>query len=489
MIEEGDGIYAVSLTLQSGIEHQYKFVNGISFDDAESVPEACGMDDGQGGYNRYFTVPVNDTLMPALCFASCEPCSPPLPDHAVTFRVDMSNEDISSDGVHLAGSFQGWNAESNPMTLASDDIYELTLMIEEGTSQEFKFINGISFDFAEDVPEACGVDDGQGGYNRFFTVPAVDTAMPALCFGSCEPCLPPLPDHLVTFRVDMSYEDVSPDGVHLAGTFQNWNPTTHQMMPGSDNIYELSLMLEEASSHEFKYINGNTLDNAELVPPECAQNGNRYFTVPANDTILTAVCFGSCDPCGPPPTDVEITFVVDMEFESISTDGVHIGGSFQGWNPGTTEMTFIGDNKYAYTATFSSGNYHEYKFINGLSWDEAETVPAQCANAGNRYFTVPQQNDTLTAFCFNHCVICDLVGIDDESLNTNDSFEFYPNPADHMLIFTQAQNITLFSMDGKMMKSETTHNNMLDISSMPGGFYYILIQNESGSRYRKLIIE
>jgi hypothetical protein len=44
-------------------------------------------------------------------------------------------------------------------------------------------------------------------------------------------------------------------------------------------------------------------------------------------------------------------------------------------------------------------------------------------------------------------------------------------------------------MDGKMMKSETTHNNMLDISSMPGGFYYILIQNESGSRYRKLIIE
>ena len=484
-----DNIYEVSMVLQSGFEHQYKFLNGISFDVAEEVPQACGMDDGQGGYNRFFTVPAADTTMPALCFGSCEPCLPPLPDHAVTFKVDMSNEDVSTDGVHLVGSFQGWNAESTPMTLTSDNIFEATLMIEEGTAQEYKFINGINFDFAEEVPEACGVDDGQGGYNRFFAVPAADTTMPALCFGSCEPCLPPLPDHAVTFRVDMTYQDVSPEGVHVAGTFQNWNPASTEMTLTSDNIYEISLMLEEAANHEFKFINGNTLDDAELIPPDCAQNGNRYFTVPTNDTTMVAVCFGSCDPCGPPPTDVEITFVVDMEFETPSPDGVHIAGSFQGWNPTSSEMTFIGDNKYAFTTSLSSGNYHEYKFINGLSWDDAESVPAQCANAGNRYFTVPEQNDTLTAFCFNHCVICDLVGIDDEFQNSTDKFIFYPNPADHTLIFTQAQRVVLFSVDGKIMKSEITHNNMLDISSMPRGFYYILIQNESGSRYRKLIIE
>jgi len=283
-----DDVYEVTLILQSGFEHEYKFINGNVFDFAEIVPEACGTPDGVGGFNRHFTVPVIDTTMAALCFGSCGPCMPPLPDHAVTFKVDMSNENVSPDGIHLAGSFQGWNAGSTPMLITTSNIYEVTLMIEEGTAQEYKFINGNSFDFAEAVPEACGVPDGQGGFNRWFTVPVADTVMQALCFSSCEPCLPPLPEHGVTFRVDMSNEVVSAEGVHLMGTFQGWNPDATEMTLSADNIYEITLMLEEASAHEFKYINGNTFNDAEIVPPDCAQNGNRYFTVPAQDTLLPA---------------------------------------------------------------------------------------------------------------------------------------------------------------------------------------------------------
>ena len=44
----------------------------------------------------------------------------------VTFRVNMANQTVSANGVHLAGSIQGWNASSTPMTDAdSDGIYEV----------------------------------------------------------------------------------------------------------------------------------------------------------------------------------------------------------------------------------------------------------------------------------------------------------------------------------------------------------------------------
>lgn len=489
MTDVGDGIYEVTLTLQSGFNHEYKFANGNTFDFVESVPEECGVPDGQGGFNRYFEVPVSDTTMPALCFASCEPCIPPQPEYEFIFRVDMSNETVSADGIHLAGTFQDWNPASTAMTLTTDNIYEVSLMIEAGTNQEFKFINGNTFDFEEDVPETCGVPDGVGGFNRYFTMPAYDTAMTAVCFGSCEPCLPPLPDHAVTFRVDMTYEEVSPNGVHLAGTFQDWNPSATAMSPAGDNIYEVTLILQENSTHEFKYINGDTFEGAEMVPADCSQNGNRYLTVPDNDTTLTAVCFESCDPCGPPPTEVEITFLVDMEFEIVSPEGIHIAGSFQGWEPGTNAMQWMEGTLYAYTTFLSSGDYIEYKFVNGDEWGEDEMVPAECANNNNRYFSVPEENDTLMAVCYAHCVPCNVVGYREMNAGNSSEFAFYPNPASQVLIFNNADHITIFTIDGKLVMDKNLNATYVEVSGLQHGLYYLLIENEYGAKYQKLIIE
>lgn len=404
MTDAGDNIYTYTTTLSSGSYQEFKYINGTTWEESEDVPEACGVNN-----NRYITLPQNDTILPLVCYASCDPCGPPPMDVAVTFAVDMSNETVSPDGVHLAGSFQGWNASSTPLAEAGNGVYSTTLSLPSASMQEYKFINGITFDDAEVVPEACGIPDGLGGFNRFLTVPANDTTLPALCFGSCEPCVPPLPDHAVTFRVDMSYQTVAAEGVHLAGTFQGWNPAETPMTLAGDNIYEVTLMLEENAYHEFKFINGNTFDAAEIVPPECAQNNNRFITIPDEDVILPAWCFGSCELCGPPPNDVEITFVVDMAEETISANGVHLVGDFQGWNPAATIMTNIVDAVYAATFVLASGTYQEYKFINGNTWDGQEIVPEGCANNNNRYFTVPDEPDTLTAFCFGSCFPCNIV--------------------------------------------------------------------------------
>ena len=492
MTDMGDNVYAVTVTLLSGNYHEYKFINGNSFDFIETVPQECGVDDGLGGFNRFLTVPLNDTTLLPLCFGSCELCLPPLPDHNVTFIVDMTNETVSPDGVHLAGSFQGWNPGSTPMTNTSGNIYQVTLSIEEGTDHEYKFINGISFDNAETVPEACGVPDGFGGFSRYFTVPQNDTTFAVVCFGSCEECVPPLPDHQVTFRVDMSYETVAAEGVHLAGTFQGWNATSTPMVNVGSNIFEVSIMLEEASQHEYKFINGNTLVNAESIPAECSQNGNRFLTVPANNIILPTVCFSSCEPCGPPPVDVEVTFRVDLaNVENISLDGVHIAGTFQGWNPGATEMQLISDYVYSYTAILQSGTHYEYKFINGNQWGQQETVPEECAYNNNRYITAPEVNTTLTTVCFGECDTCIIDAIPESLIRHNRIFGFYPNPASKNLYFIEAgveRQITIFSIDGKEVLNVEIKNSVLDISSLTKGLYFIQILSGNDFSVKKLIV-
>ena len=322
----------------------------------------------------------------------------------VTLRVNMLDETVSPDGVHVAGSFQGWNPATSEMTTLFGNVYEYTFTDTTGDHLLFKFINGNDWPYAESVPAACGEDDGYGGYNRYFDVPAVDTILTAVCFGSCLPCV--VPQVNVTFQVDMSNETVSADGVHVAGSFNDWDTDSTQMLPVGNDIYAVTLQLDEGGYYEYKFLNGNVWGTDETVPAGCANGFNRFLTVPAADTVLTAVCFSSCDPCSS-VTYVDVTFQVDMsEVDSVSVDGVHIAGGFQGWDPSATIMTNNGNGIWSYTTTLTSGSYYEYKFINGTSWGADETVPSQCNQNGNRYLTVPGSDTTLTAVCFGSCNIC-----------------------------------------------------------------------------------
>ena len=52
----------------------------------------------------------------------------------------------------LAGTMQGWNPSSTPLTDANgDDIWEVTLTLAENTIYEYKFINGNSWGSDEAV--------------------------------------------------------------------------------------------------------------------------------------------------------------------------------------------------------------------------------------------------------------------------------------------------------------------------------------------------
>lgn len=386
-------VYSVTLELPLNSNFEFKYVNGDTWGQDESVPGQCAQNN-----NRYVEIGENDTTLSVVCYGSCLPCILPMVD--ITFQVDMSNQEVSTEGVHIAGSFQAWDPDSTEMTHIGNNIYQITFQLGEGEYHEYKFLNGNAWGADETVPPPCVANN-----NRYLTVPVTNTTLDAVCFGSCDPCSG-VTDINVTFQVDMSEADsISAEGVHIAGGFQSWDPSATLMTDMGNGIYAYTVVLNSGSYQEYKFVNHNTWDGAEQVPAICATLGNRVLNVPDNDTILPAVCFSSCVICNPPMYDV--TFRVDMTTQIVSPDGVHLIGSFQAWDPAVTEMLPVGNNIYEVTLMLGEGELHEYKFINGNTYDGAEFVPEECGNFdGNREVIGPPTPQILDVVCFGECAEC-----------------------------------------------------------------------------------
>ncbi|NVO20405.1 MAG: hypothetical protein HXX13_11930 [Bacteroidetes bacterium] len=420
-----NNIYSVTVPLTRGQEYTYRFVNGNSNPGLEFVPAECGIPSGTGVYNRHIIVPVNDTTTDTVCFSMCSRCPVDIP---VTFRVDMSNHTVSPNGVHLAGSFNNWNTSSTPMIPGANNIYSATVMLTPGTFHLYRFVNGNTISGYETVPSQCGSPSGNGGYDRYLLIPAEDTTLTAVCFGSCVQCGSTAQYVNVTFKVDMHHESVSANGVHIAGSFQGWQPGITSMLSTGDTVYYYTQSFQSGTSLQYKFVNGNSSNDYEIVPEACSVSGARTITVPAIDTTLSPICFASCDLCSG-LSFVNVTFQVDMSLESVSPNGVHLAGSFQGWNPSTLLMT-SNDSSYFITLQLLSGVTHEYRFVNGNAWNDAEIVPAECSRDGNRFFQT--SSDTIIPLvCFMKCGRCD-VGISDNPAGI--IYSASPNPFSYAAI-------------------------------------------------------
>jgi len=492
MTPGANSIYSVTVTVENNTYHEYKFINGNNWSGAELVPSECGVDDGSGGYNRFFTANQSNPTLDLVCFSSCAPCGPLLP---VTFWLDMGSQAVSPDGIHLVGDFQGWDPAATPMNLFAGNVYTLTVPVPGNSSYEYKFINGNTWAGEEIVPAECGTDNGSGGFNRFFETENTAVALPEVCFSMCTDCPPPAQLINVTFRVDMSEQTVSPQGIHLAGDFQGWDPDSTSMSPGSNGIYQVTLALEANTTREFKFINGDSWDGEESVPAECGvDNGNggynRFINLPENDTILTAVCFNSCNPCPAPPLTSMVSFRVDMQDQEVSPDGIHIVGNFQGWDPVSTPMTQLVDGIYEANIILEEGTVAEYKFINGNTLLAAEIVPEACGtddgNGGfNRFLTVPVNDTTLAALCFGSCEICH-VGTPEIFARESSTGKLWPNPAEHTIHLEYSldepaviQSRIFNTLGVEMIPStgssfqEGPVSIVIEVSQLPSGWYVL----------------
>ncbi|MBK6283694.1 MAG: hypothetical protein IPF54_14510 [Draconibacterium sp.] len=104
----------------------------------------------------------------------------------------------------------------------------------------------------------------------------------------------------VTFQVNMQNEAISPNGVHINGSFSDWAEAV-EMIHISGSLYEATLKLPVGETFEYKFVNGGREEwiNYEIPPNACTigENNNRQIIVPESNVILDAVCFNRCAGC------------------------------------------------------------------------------------------------------------------------------------------------------------------------------------------------
>jgi hypothetical protein len=222
----------------------------------------------------------------------------------VKFAVDMGTYTINPTGIHVLGDFQvaaGYSLNFDPgstqMTqVGASTIYTVIVTIPAFQKYEFKFVNGDQGYEVEFVPEQCRV-----GYNfndnRWIYVDSLQndtTYLGAVKFGENAP----QGKTFMRYMVDMQNAGaISPNGVHFGSTFQGMNPLTHRMYSFISGVYE-GYGYMTTGVQQFRFYNGNTVGTAETVPNNCATGGNRTFSL-TQDTIMSTVCFSSCNACIP----------------------------------------------------------------------------------------------------------------------------------------------------------------------------------------------
>ena len=198
------------------------------------------------------------------------------------------------------GLWNNWCGNCNPLTDANGDgIWTTTLPLPVGTTQEYKF-SADAWTIQEQNNPAAPCTNGNATYtNRVLVIPATDTVLNVVCWSRCTAC-----DVHVTLKVNMAWEKannaISADGIHVAGDFQGWSPSTTPMTDANnDGIYEVTVTVPANSSIQYKFINGNAWGSDESVPSACVvpTTNNRGATFAYGDSTMSPVCYGKCTDC------------------------------------------------------------------------------------------------------------------------------------------------------------------------------------------------
>lgn len=305
----------------------------------------------------------------------------------------------------------------------------------------------------------------------------------------------------VKFAVDMTGQVVNTTGVHVTGDFQtlagyaggDWMSNTILMIQelADTNIYSIVVDIPAFAKYEYKFLNGDQFYETEFVPEESRVgynfNDNRWLYVDslANDTTFVgAIRFSQNSPEG----TFLLRFKVNMSNETVSSNEIHLGADFLGWNTTNFTLYSFGNNIYEYIAYIDSNDTNcDFKFINGNSTSNYETVPSSCATNGNRTvdFTT---HKVLDLVCFSECSDCQ----SSASLNViskEENISIYPNPTtdfaqiifhDDLLIHT----VTLTDLLGKKVKSYTNHSGsslQLNKDDLQEGIYIVSILNSQNN--------
>ncbi|MCA6361981.1 MAG: T9SS type A sorting domain-containing protein [Bacteroidetes bacterium] len=300
----------------------------------------------------------------------------------------------------------------------------------------------------------------------------------------------------VKFSVDMSSWQLTANGVHITGDFQDeaglgsdWDPATAAMTQDAadTNIYTLVVDLPAFRAYEYKFVNGIFGYEQEFVPLQSRVNYNFidsrwiYLDSLDNDTLdIGAIRFSGNAPAG----KQLVRFYVDMQNEtSVSTAGVHLAGWFQNWSASATRMYSFDGNVYEYLTYVDSNNttaVYEYKFLNGNTPPDYESLQSWCASANNYRYISVNSDTMLNTVCFSSCGACTTVGMNEVAAA---KVNVYPNPAHDILNMNMPEGVNVCTVQltdaaGRMvyeLQNATAAQMQLNVQQFDAGLYVLRI--------------
>jgi hypothetical protein len=338
----------------------------------------------------------------------------------VVFQVNMQNQTVGPEGVHVAGNWQSeaglpedW--QPNTATMTDDDgdgIYTYTCTLPDGV-YEYKFVNGNAWGSDEtQIPEICQV--GGGNSNRFFVVDAAPVQLPPVGFNGADVSDLGTVFKPSRFTVDIpSSLTLDPSGVYLSGTFMDefsggiftdWLDKIKLFdVNGGDGAsnYTGIVYYPESVTGTFNYsfYNGAT---QELLPTAC-QGGSsptRVFTLEAGIPLSLKFCFASCaESCVILPT-YNVTINIDMRyncgFDVNSNDSVDVAGTFNNYQGGPAYLLSDADNDgiYSITLPLDAGEFqYKARIIRNANFSGGW-------EGGSNTVVLLQSDSSLAARCF-----------------------------------------------------------------------------------------
>jgi hypothetical protein len=294
----------------------------------------------------------------------------------------------------------------------------------------------------------------------------------------------------IKFSVDMFGNTASPNGIHVMGDFQvaagyadDWAPDlTKMIQEGSTTIYSVTVDIPAFNMYQYRFVNGDQGLEVETVPSGSRlidpDAHNRWFYVDSLDngtTEIGAILYEKNAPAG----KFLLRFKVDMTKQFPATDRPHVEGSFQNWSTSATALYAYNDTIYQYMAYVPSGTY-QFKYINGNTTVDEETVPSACATSGNRSVVV-SADVVLDPVCFSFCKSCeDASGIFEQA--TVKKLNIFPNPSDEYTIlqFNDSQSdhtVCITDITGKIVRTYERYTNAelrIDREQLSPGLYFII---------------
>lgn len=180
-----DQVYEITVTIPPGT-YQYKFINGDAWGMDENPPANCTVG---STFNRQVIVENTDLNLPPVPFNSC--------NAMLFFAINMKDQTLSPDGIHVMGDFQeaaGLSANWDPTAIQMEDFnadgtYEVEVAVPPGDYQ-YLFVNGNTLTQAEMPPANCTVAGEDDLRYRTITATVEEEDNPVYCFNTCESCPP-----------------------------------------------------------------------------------------------------------------------------------------------------------------------------------------------------------------------------------------------------------------------------------------------------------